>query len=124
MPTVSEILKEHVTLDIESVDRVYLNGYVSHLQMDGQLAKFFVKHRGCPVPSPKLLRDLTTAYVKEVESLIEAEDIPKVQFEPKDKKDVIGNRMRAKHAKRDAVVFVRVAQEKATTFKDSESKAS
>ncbi len=117
MPTVSEILKQHVTLDIESVDRMYLNGYVPNLQMDGELVKFLVKHRGKPVPSPALLRQATTAYVKEVESLIEAQDIPVHPFKAKEDKDAIGNRMRAKHPQKDAVVFIGVAQEKATSFK-------
>jgi hypothetical protein len=117
MPTVSEILKHHVTLDIESVDRMYLNGYVPDLQTGGQLAKFFVTHRGCPVPSPALLRQMTTGYVKAVESLMEADDIPVVAFKSSDDKDAIGNRMRAKHPQRDAVVFIGVAQEKAASFK-------
>ena len=36
MPTVADILKEHVTLDIESFDRLYLNGYVPILQIPGE----------------------------------------------------------------------------------------
>ena len=32
MPTVAEILKEHVVLDIECFDRLYLNGYIPSLQ--------------------------------------------------------------------------------------------
>jgi hypothetical protein len=31
MPTIKEILTNKVVLDIECVDRVYLNGYVKHL---------------------------------------------------------------------------------------------
>jgi hypothetical protein len=33
--TVNELLEGHVGLDIESLDRVYLNGYVPNLQVEG-----------------------------------------------------------------------------------------
>ena len=44
MPTVADILKEHVTLDIESFDRLYLNGYVPILQTERQLTYFLTQH--------------------------------------------------------------------------------
>ena len=33
--TVTEILREHVTLEVESIDRMYLNLYVPKLQYEG-----------------------------------------------------------------------------------------
>jgi hypothetical protein len=36
MTNANEILKEHVTLDIECIDRIYLNGYIPNLQVPGQ----------------------------------------------------------------------------------------
>ena len=35
MLTVKEVLQDKVDLDVECVDRVYLNGYVKYLQMPG-----------------------------------------------------------------------------------------
>jgi hypothetical protein len=35
--TVNDLLDEHVTLDLESFDRLYLNGYVPNLQVGGQV---------------------------------------------------------------------------------------
>jgi hypothetical protein len=35
MPNVAEIIREHVTLDVKCVDRLYLNGYVPRLQSEG-----------------------------------------------------------------------------------------
>ena len=40
MPTIPELLRDHVTLDIECVDRVYLNGYVPTMQTSGALVYF------------------------------------------------------------------------------------
>lgn len=58
MPTANEILKEHVTLDIECIDRLYLNGYIPNLQVGGQLVSY-LHHLGYPIPSPAILNRLT-----------------------------------------------------------------
>ena len=44
--TVAEVLREHVTLEVESIDRMYLNAYVPGLQYASGVAAFFTKHRG------------------------------------------------------------------------------
>lgn len=33
MTDINEILKDHITLDIECIDRIYLNGYIPTLQL-------------------------------------------------------------------------------------------
>ena len=38
--TVAEILREHVTLEVEGIDRMYLNVYVPALQRAGGVASF------------------------------------------------------------------------------------
>jgi len=43
--TVNDILAGHVTLDVECLDRIYLNGYVPNLQVGGQVV----------IPSPALI---------------------------------------------------------------------
>ena len=40
MQSLPELLNEHVDLEIECVDRVYLNGYVPNLQRSGGLVYF------------------------------------------------------------------------------------
>ena len=59
MPNVAELIREHVTLEMECVDRLYLNGYIPTLQDSGKLVYFLTKHRGHRIPSPKLLGDIT-----------------------------------------------------------------
>jgi hypothetical protein len=43
--SVAEVLREHVTLEVEGIDRMYMNVYVPALQGAGGVASFF------PVPS-------------------------------------------------------------------------
>ena len=47
--TTSDILNGHVRLDIECLDRIYLNGYVPNLQVGGQVVQFLAR-RGFPIP--------------------------------------------------------------------------
>ena len=44
--SVAEILREHVTLEVEGIDRMYLNTYVPGLQYESGVAAFFRRHRG------------------------------------------------------------------------------
>ena len=43
---VAEILNQHVTLEVEGIDRMYLNVYVPRLQRAGGVASFFRFHLG------------------------------------------------------------------------------
>jgi len=45
MPTIPELLRDHVSPEIECVDRVYLNGYVPTLQTSGALVYFLQHHK-------------------------------------------------------------------------------
>ena len=117
MPTVADILKEHVILDIESFDRLYLNGYVPILQTERQLTYFLTQHLSNNIASPALLGKMTTDFVKRVEEFIRDENIPRIEFKKKQSKDKIANQLRKKDPRRDVVVFVGIAQEKQQTFK-------
>jgi hypothetical protein len=48
--TVNDILDGHVGLDLECFDRIYLNGWVSNLQVSGQVVHFLTQHWGFPIP--------------------------------------------------------------------------
>jgi hypothetical protein len=56
--TVNDVLDGHVTLDIECLERIYLNAYVPILQTSSQVVAFLSGHLGFPFPSPVLFRQL------------------------------------------------------------------
>jgi hypothetical protein len=52
--TVNDVLDGHVGLDLECLDRIYLNGYVPSLQVGGQVVSFLTAYLGFAIPSPAI----------------------------------------------------------------------
>jgi hypothetical protein len=119
MVTIDELLRDHVTLEVECLDRLYLNGYVPTLQMSGQLVTFLTQHRGHPIPSPALLQQMGEAFVQAVRAFATAQHIPILHFEPGVRKDDVAAERRAQFTASDGVVFIGIAQEKAYAFRAS-----
>jgi hypothetical protein len=42
--SVAEVLREHVVLEVEAIDRMYLNVYVPHLQSVGAVVGYLRVH--------------------------------------------------------------------------------
>jgi len=53
--SVAEILDQHVTFELEAIDRMYLNGYVPSLQSGGGVVYFMKQHLGARVPSTTMV---------------------------------------------------------------------
>lgn len=117
MPSIPELLREHVSLDLECVDRVYLNGWMPRLQTSGALVYFLEQHRGNVMASPVLLGQITQAFVAGVEAYAKTHGIPLVPFAAGQRKDDVAARYRQKYPGAEGVVFIGVAQEKFQAFK-------
>jgi hypothetical protein len=53
--SVAEILSKHVVLEVEGIDRMYLNVYVPRLQIVEGVLGFLKKHLGHKVASTRLV---------------------------------------------------------------------
>jgi hypothetical protein len=84
--TVNEVLDGQVALDLECLDRIYLNAYVPNLQVGGQVVSFLTAHLGYPIPSPAILDKIGTAFRRAVARFAEDEHIPVVRFTKTDRK--------------------------------------
>ena len=122
MPSIDDLMRNHVSLEVECIDRLYLNGYVPKLQTGGQLVSFLREHLGQPIPSPVLLGELTRRFVKNVKDFVEEQGIAFIKFAHGERKDDVAKDLRRRSEVRDGVVFVGVAQEKARTFSGTKRK--
>ena len=119
MPDLNTLLDQHVTLVYESVDRVFLNGYVARLQEPDQLAWFLGQHRGEKLPRYELLGKMTSEFVAAVEQMAQDHHIPVVHFEKGQRKETIAGPYFAHAAllRLEGVVLIGIAQEKANVFR-------
>ena len=111
--TAAELLDGHTVLDIECLDRIYLNAYVPILQSSGQVVAFMTQHLGKPIPSPALMEHIGTRFRRSVESYASSNGIPWVKFGKDDRKiDVMQPHLAAQAATgRSGVAAVGVSQE-------------
>lgn len=112
---VNDLLAGHVTLEVECLDRLYLNAYVPNLQVSGQVVTFLCDHRGAKVPSPALFNKIGLAFRKAVLEFAELNDVPLIRFAKGDRKiDVVRPYLDA--ASGPGVVAIGMAQEFQSVF--------
>ncbi len=99
----SEILEEHVTFELEGIDRMYLNAYVPGLQSPEGTAWFFKSHRGQPFASSALMDPISKAFVAAVEQFALAEQVPLITFQKGQRKDDVAAGLRAGFDKDEGV---------------------
>lgn len=116
MANIPELLSGHVTLEVECLDRLYLNGYLGKLATAGGLVTFLREPLGKPIPSPVVRGQVTERFREAVRTQAERESIPIYPFDHQERKDDVAHQMRRKRAVRDGIVFIGVAQEKAQAF--------
>jgi hypothetical protein len=112
MPNVAELIKEHVTLTVDCVDRLYLNGYVPRLQTAGGVVGFLLE-RGQKIPSPAVLGQITEAFKRGLRAWADERGIPWLEFKKGERKDDVVEPYRRRFAGTAGVVLVGVAQERA-----------
>jgi hypothetical protein len=115
--SVAQVIRDHVTLEVEGIDRMYLNVYQPRLQTEKQAACFFRFHRGQPVASSSLMGVMTSDFLSRVDAFIEEDQIPVVHFKKKQRKDDVAAEYRARFQGTEGVLFLGKAQEKVTVFR-------
>ena len=94
MASIPELLDGHVTLEVECLDRLYMNGYIGPLATSGGLVTFMREQLGKPIPSPVVLGQVTEKFREAVKAMAERERIPVYQFDHKERKDDVANDFR------------------------------
>jgi len=73
---INDVLEGHVALEVECIDRLYLNAYVPNLQVGGQVVRFLTEHLGNPIPSPALFEKIGNRFRREVKHYAAQHGIP------------------------------------------------
>jgi hypothetical protein len=115
MPNVAQVIRDHVTLTIDCVDRLYLNAYVPSLQRGDGVAAF-LRQRGHIVPSPALFVEITATFNAALQAFCTAQGIPWIEFAKGERKDDVVERYRQEFTAAEGVVLVGVAQERAKAW--------
>ena len=114
---VAELLSGHVTLEVEGIDRMYLNVYVPGLQREQGVATFLGFHRGHQFVSSALMDPISKAFVATLEDFARREKIPVIAFHKGQRKDDVAAEQRKRFTKDEGVVFIGKAQEKTAVFR-------
>jgi len=82
---INDVLEGHVSLEVECVDRVYLNAYVPGLQVGGQVNRFLHEHLGQPVASPAVIEKIGNRFRREVKAFAADNGIPVLRLSKPDR---------------------------------------
>ena len=115
--TVGELLADKVELDVEGIDRIYLNAYQPRLQTGGGVVGFFREHRGAVVASTSLMGPMSKAFVADIHRYAKREGIEIVHFERGQRKDEETQRRLKQFQAEEGVLYIGVAQEKFAGFR-------
>lgn len=115
--SMAEVLDKHVRLEVEGIDRMYLNVYVPQLQRELGVASFFRFHRGYTFASSALMQPITERFIAKVEQFVKEQRVALVSFEKHQRKDEVMKEHLAKFTATEGVLFVGKAQEKAPVFR-------
>jgi len=115
--SVAEVLQSHVQLELECVDRMYLNAYVPQLQHDKGVVGFFRFHRGHTFASSALMKPISEDFVARLECFAKEQGIPLIRFEKGQRKDDVAQEYLARFKGREGLLFIGKAQEKTPVFR-------
>jgi hypothetical protein len=115
--SLATILQNHVVLEVEGIDRMYLNLYVPKLQTPAFAASFFKKHRGARFASSSLMEPMTRTFRSTIDRFVEREHVPIINFKKGIRKDDVAKEHLARFKASEGVLFLGKAQEMARVFR-------
>ena len=110
--SLAQLQKEHVVLELECIDRMYLNAYVPQLTSEAGIAAFCRGYLGHRFASTKQAVAMTTRFVKSIQTFVQSQGLELVRFRKGQRKDDVLQEKLRKFKRDEGVLFVGVAQEK------------
>jgi hypothetical protein len=115
--SVADVLDDHVTVEVECIDRMYLNVWVPRLAYGGGVAGFFVGHRGHAYASRALMDPMAKAFVVDIHGFVSSRGLQLVHFGKGQRKDDVTQQVLARFTQDEGVLYVGRAQEKSGVWR-------
>jgi hypothetical protein len=115
--TVADVLRQHVTLQLECVDRLYLNVYQPQLQLERKVYHYLRAQHGAGSVSSRCFQGMTQAFVRRIEAFAQQAQVPLLTFEKDTRKEELAATYRAQFTGTEGILFIGKAQEKVRTFR-------
>ena len=113
----AEVLRERVELEVECIDRMYLNLYVPMLQSESGVAWFWRNHRGYTFASSGLMAPMSQEFISKIERFAEQNEIDLIRLEKGQRKEDVAREYLAEFTEDEGVLFIGKAQEKAKVIR-------
>jgi hypothetical protein len=115
--TAAQVLRDHVTLELECIDRLYLNVYQPELQLERKVYRYLRQQHGAGAVSSRHFQGMTAAFVKSIEAFARTAGVPLLTFEKHTRKEDLAAKHQAAFTGTEGILFVGKAQEKVRTFR-------
>jgi hypothetical protein len=115
--SVADVLAEHVSFEVECIDRMYCNVYVPGLQYAAGLVAYVHRQLGLPMASTAPLGRITDRFAASVRAFAAAHNITWVDFAKGERKDDVMAEHLAVFPAPEGVVFIGRAQERTPMFR-------
>jgi hypothetical protein len=125
MADYASLLRDRVTLQCRSIDRIFLQAWVPKLQSVGMVCNYLVHQRGFNIPSSAAFGKIGDAYVRQVHKWAADNGVPVRYFAKGENKEATARPLidAAAAAGGDGrVVLIGVAQEKAAVWRSWKAK--
>src|SRR5688572_16800483 len=118
--SVADVLADHVVLEVECIDRMYLNVYVPGLQYEAGLVAYIHQQLGLPIASTAPLGKITDGFSVALRRFARDRGVPWVDFVKGQRKDDVMHAHLAGFeaaGRTEGVLFIGRAQEKTGLFR-------
>ena len=112
--SVAGLQSENVTFELECIERMYLNLYVPQLSSAAGVASYFRHYKGQRFASTKDAVAMSEGFRRSMLAFAQERKVPIVRFEKGVRKDEVMQKALKKFRGSQGVVFIGIAQEKAT----------
>ena len=83
---INEALDGNVVLEVESLDRLYLNAYVRAMAVGGQVVRFLTDHLGNTIPHPASFTKIGNRFRQQVHAFAHTQGIPMLRLKKPDRR--------------------------------------